>query len=236
MSETPALSVAFFDSDNALHTALRSGIGLLFDGREARPLDVAPEIDADGPAWRARAGDQVALELEPVLEPVEIDGTSVTVCRGSGSVSGRDVKGLATLTETRQPPAWDELDALRGITALFDERNAVLAVTRRFSGSAGHGEEATKAVIFSEGERLDVEDTRVSTVYDADGRQRTGGLEMWLPGEDWPRRAFGTATAGTSLQLEGLTVHAAVFGWRMEGRVGSGAYDLVLRDRPPVAA
>ena len=83
---------------------------------------------------------------------------------------------------------------------------------------------------------LGVEDARISTVYDAEGRQRSAGLELWLPGEEFPRRASGTVVAGSSLELEGLNVHAAVFRWRMEEREGLGAYELMMRDQPPAVA
>ena len=83
---------------------------------------------------------------------------------------------------------------------------------------------------------MDVEDARLSTIYDGDGRQRSAGLELWLPGEDFPRRLSGTARAGASLTLEGLRVHAAVFSWHMEGRDGIGPYDIVVRDDPAAAA
>jgi len=86
------------------------------------------------------------------------------------------------------------------------------------------------------GEAKQVEDARISTVYDGDGRQRTAGLELWMPGEDFPRRASGTAVAGTTLVLDGLRVNTAVFSWRMEGRDGAGAYELTIRDEPPEAA
>jgi hypothetical protein len=81
-----------------------------------------------------------------------------------------------------------------------------------------------------------VENTRISTVYDGDGRQRSAGLELWLPGEDFPRRGSGSAVAGTSLELEGLHVHVAVFDWRLEGREGLGAYELMVRSQAPAAA
>ena len=81
-----------------------------------------------------------------------------------------------------------------------------------------------------------VEEARLSTVYDGDGRQRSAGLELWLPAEDFPRRAVGTVQAGLSLSLEGLRVHVAVFAWRMEGRDGLGAYDVTVRDEPATAA
>ena len=57
-----------------------------------------------------------------------------------------------------------------------------------------------------------------------------------MPGEEYPRRGSGQVIAGSSLDLEALQVHAAVFRWRLDGREGIGAYELMLRDEPPVAA
>jgi hypothetical protein len=42
--------------------------------------------------------------------------------------------------------------------------------------------------------------------------------------------------AGSSLDLDDLQVHAAVFRWRLDGREGIGAYELMLRTEPPAAA
>jgi len=112
----------------------------------------------------------------------------------------------------------------------------VLAVARRPRGAIGHGQEQVVAWLVSGGEARLVEDARISTVYDAEGRQRNAGLELWMPGEDFPRRATGTAVAGTTLSLDGLRVNAAVFSWRMEGRDGAGAYEVTFRDEPPEAA
>ena len=41
--------------------------------------------------------------------------------------------------------------------------------------------------------------------------------------------------AGSSLQLEGIEVHAAVFRWRMDDREGAGSYQLWVRDEPAAA-
>jgi hypothetical protein len=92
------------------------------------------------------------------------------------------------------------------------------------------------AGLVHEGELLSVEDARISTVYDGEGRQRSAGLELWLPGEDFPRRGSGTAVAGSSLELENLRVHAAVFRWRLEERDGVGSYELMVREEAPAAA
>ena len=98
------------------------------------------------------------------------------------------------------------------------------------------GQELITAHLVGAGEPVAVEEARLSTVYDGDGRQRSAGLELWLPAEDFPRRAVGTVQAGLSLSLEGLRVHVAVFAWRMEGRDGLGAYDVTVRDEPAAAA
>jgi len=76
---------------------------------------------------------------------------------------------------------------------------------------------------------LTTEDARISTVYDGEGRQRSAGLELWIANEDFPRRLSGTVLAGSSLQLERVDVHAAIFRWRMEDREGAGAYELWVR-------
>ena len=100
----------------------------------------------------------------------------------------------------------------------------------------GHDEERAHAWLVRDGVPALVEDTRLSTVYDASGRQRSAGLELWLVDEDLPRRATGVAVTGTSLELEGLVVNAAVFTWTMDGREGQGIYELTTRHVPAAAA
>jgi hypothetical protein len=153
-----------------------------------------------------------------------------------GEAAGRRVECLGTVTETDVPPRWEELDAVRAISALVDEHHAVLALARRPRGAVGHGEEKVTARLLEEEAMVEVETARISTVYDGNGRQRSAGLELWLPGEDFPRRASGLVTAGSSLDLDGLQVHTAVFRWRLDGREGIGAYELMLRLEPPAAA
>lgn len=235
MSE-PALSLAFFDPERELHGILRAGVVVLFEGDRARTLDEPPAIDRSGTAWRASSGEELALEFEPCSPALDLGGTEARVCRVRGRAAGRDVECLGTAGETSVPPAWAELDALRTVAAVFDEENAVLAVARRPRGAHGHGQELVTAHLITAGEATAVEDARLSTVYDGEGRQRSAGLELWLPGEDFPRRASGTVQAGLSLTLESLRVNAAIFAWRMEGRDGAGAYEITVRDEPAEAA
>jgi hypothetical protein len=232
----PAVALAFFDPDRGLHGSARSGLTLLFQQGKPSALPDGPELRRDGDGWRAALGNRFDLAFEPLGEPLDLDGASARVCRVTGSLDGGKLECLGTATETSTPPRWEKLDALRGVSALFDSDNAVFAVARRPRGAIGHGQEKVVAWLVSGGEARLVEDARISTVYDADGRQRTAGLELWMPGEDFPRRATGTAVAGTTLSLDGLRVNAAVFSWQMEGRDGAGAYELTIRDEPPEAA
>lgn len=232
-----AFALAFFDPARQRHGTARGGATLLFEGQSPTAVEGGPAVEPAGDGrFRATLPDVLELEFEQLSDPVELGGVSARVCRVRGEVNGTGVDCLGTLSETHKPPDWSELDALRSLSVLLDEEHAVLALARRPRGAHGHGEELVVAWILEEGELLRVEDARISTVYDGDGRQRSAGLELWLPGEDFPRRGSGSAVAGSTLELDGLTVHAAVFEWRFEGREGIGAYELMVREEAPVAA
>jgi hypothetical protein len=233
-----AVALSFFDLDAGIHGTVRSGLTLLFEGREARAERGAAEIERVGETWQARASGDVDVKLTPVSDTADLSGVTVSVCSVEGSVGGKKISGLGTAAETHRPPEWRELDLLRAISAVFEPGLAALVVARRPRSAEEHGSERVTAVLIENGELRAPEDTRISTVYDGGGRQHSSGLELWFPGEDYPRRLFGTVQAGTSLELEGLSVHAAAFNWRMEGHAGAGLYELTLRrdDAEPAAA
>jgi len=232
----PAVSLAFFDPKHGLYGTARSGATLLFHGDGSDVLPSGPEVSRDGRAWTATLDGAFELTLEPVAEAAKLGGVNAHLCRVHGRVGSEKVDCLGTVGETAEPPEWDRLDALRSISAAFDGENAVLALAQRPRGVPGHGDERVSAWLLRDGEPHDVEDGRISTIYDGEGRQRAAGMELWMPGEDFPRRANGTVVAGSSLQLEGLSVHVAFFRWRMEDREGAGAYELWIRPQEPDAA
>jgi hypothetical protein len=231
-----ALALSFFDAAHDIHGTARSGMTILFEGRKPNALAQGPEIEATGSGWRAEVPDRLSLEFEPVSPPAELGGVRAHLTRVRGEASGRAVDGLGTVSETEVPPEWEELDALRSVSALVDEQHALLALARRPRGAVGHGDEEVTARLVEDDAVLDVETARISTVYDGGGRQRSAGLELWVPDEDYPRRGSGLVIAGSSLDLDGLQVHVAVFRWRLDGREGIGAYELMLRMEPPAAA
>ncbi|HZB05003.1 MAG TPA: hypothetical protein VE449_00320 [Thermoleophilaceae bacterium] len=232
----PALALSFFDLAHDIHGTTRSGASVLFEGRKPVALPEGPTIEPSDDGWRAELPGTLSLAVEPVSDPGELGGVRARVVRVRGTAAGRQVDGLGTLSETTVPPRWDELDAIRSISALVDEQHALLAVARRPRGAVGHGHELVRAQLVEDGALLAVEDARISTVYDGGGRQRSAGLELWMPGEEFPRRGSGLVIAGSSLDLDGLQVHVAVFRWRLDGREAIGSYELMLRSEPPAAA
>jgi hypothetical protein len=231
-----AFALSFFDPDRELYGIARSGATLLFEGRKPVPHAGGPRLEEDGEGWRAELPGRLSLRLEPVSAELDLGGVSARVCRVSGEVDRRPLDCLGTFSTTAVAPRWDELDAIRSISALIDERHALLALARRPRDAAGHGQELVRAGLLEEGELREVEEARISTVYDGGGRQRSAGLELWLPGEEFPHRGSGLVIAGSSLDLEPVQVHAAVFRWRLDGREAIGAYELMVRREPPAAA
>ena len=232
----PALALAFFDRERDIHGIARAGFTVLFRDRSASSVPHGPEIERPDASWHARLDDRFRLEFQPVGPSADLVTATAQTCRVTGTVDGVDIDAVGVVTRTSHPPQWEDLDAVRNVTAMFGPAHAVVALARRPRGAPGHGEELVVARVVADGEALGVEDARLSTVYDGDARPRTAGLELWMPGEEFPRRAFGSAIAGVSLALEGLEAHVAVFSWRMAGSEGVGLYELTARTPAPAAA
>jgi hypothetical protein len=232
----PALAISFVDPARGVHGTARSGMTLLFEGTSASSYPEGPTVTPAGDGWNVALDGKLSLGFGSTGAVADFAGARAHVCTVSGDALGTRIDGMGVVTETTSPPRWDDLDAMRVVHALFDREHAVLAVARRPAGAGGHGQELVTGHLWSDGELHAVEDARISTIYDGDGRPRQAGLELWLPGEDFPRRAFGSVAAGASLVLDGLDVHAAVMTWRMEGREGAGMYELTVREPAPAAA
>jgi hypothetical protein len=227
MSDT-ALALTYVEPGRDLYATARSDFALIFEGGKAASFDEPSKLEETGDGWNAQLPGGLSLSLGRAADAVELGGIRAHLCT-SGD-------GLGVVGEIHDPPRWQELDATRYVCALFDAQNAVIAFARRPAGSMGHGEELVVAHLWSDGELKGVEDARLSTIYDGEGRPRQASMELWLPSEDFPRRAFGVVTAGASLALEGLDVHAAAMEWRMDSHSGLGLYELTVREPAPTAA
>ena len=228
MSE--AFAISYVEPERGLFATARAGFTLVFRDGEASSYDEPAAIASSEAGWSARLPGGLSLELEPVADAVDLGGMRAQLCAAA------DGSGLGVVAEIREAPRWQELDATRYVTALADREHALVAFARKPAGARGHGDELVVAHMWTDGELKSVEDARLSTIYDGDGRPRQASLELWLPGEDFPRRAFGRVAAGASLALEGLDVHAAAMTWRIEGRDGAGLYELTVREPAPTAA
>jgi hypothetical protein len=154
-------------------------------------------------------------------------------------------------------PDWETITRARTINAWLDDGLAVSLVAIAPAGrkAVNHDAEAIGAALFTrspvlhdeddgedrdEAERedasepaelvaLDVPEPRLSTVFDAEGRQQRAGFELVFDEDGSPRRGAGEARCGTSIDLGRLRLDCAFFTWRMEGRTGVGRYDVLRR-------
>lgn len=228
MSELP-FAISYVHRERGLYATARSDFALVFEDGKASSYDASLAVEEHAQGWQVRWPGGLLLELTPTADPVELGGMTARLCSAADG-------GLGVVAQVHDAPRWQDLDATRYVCALFDDQHAVLAFARRPSGVPGHGHELVAAHLLADGQLKDVEDARLSTIYDGEGRPRQASMELWLPGEDFPRRAFGRVTAGASLALEGLDVHAAAMSWFMEGRDGAGLYELTVREPAPAAA
>jgi hypothetical protein len=127
-------------------------------------------------------------------------------------------------------PDFERVDAWRVLSAWLEDGSGVVLRTVRPAGAADHGDEAIWAAVLGSGGSLRVDEPRLSTTYDEQGRQRRAGLELWVGDEDsHPRRATGEVLCGSRLDLGRLRLDCAFVRWRMGGRSGVGRYDVLRR-------
>jgi hypothetical protein len=201
--------------------------------------------------WRLRyEGDEATLDLDvqatgPLAEidpahPVARAGGMTgyeqpATVRGEATVGGErtEVDGLGQRGHSWGAPDWKKISLARSVSAWLGDDLAVSLTAIRPSGKRDHAAEAIAAAVLERDDSgapraTDVPDPRLSTTYDADGRQRHAGIELWLDDER-ARRAAGELACGTTLDLGRLRLDCAFFAWRMEGRRGFGRYDVLRR-------
>jgi hypothetical protein len=209
---------------------------------------LALEVVSPLESWRATVSKEVSLELEasaaspPVgLAPEDDSLTSPTgvecyeqICelRGQielGSAGSRPVRCLGRRVHSWGEVDWSRVEAIRSVYGVSPERRAIVFKSVRPSGSDGHGEDLRLArLVAPDAEARTFEDARLSTVYGEDGLPAKAGLELFLPGEEYPRRLGGEALRGTWSE-DGLARSAiSFFRWSMEGTPAFGVYEAVL--------
>ena len=234
----PALALSFFDAAHDIHGTARSGMSDPVRGPQAHgppggPGDRGRRPAAGGRCWRTR----LSLEFEPVSPAADLGGVRAHVARVRGEAAGRRVDGLGTVVGDRRAAAVG--GARRGPRHLGAGGRAARARgarpasarrgrARRRGGGRPGCSRTTRC------SRWRTRASRPSTT--AAAASAAPGSSCGCPGEDYPRRGSGQVIAGSSLDLDALQVHVAVFRWRLDGREGIGSYELMLRMEPPAAA
>ena len=190
-------------------------------------------------AWHARlerGGIAIDVRAEAASAPIDFDERSLgeaagvrryeQICRVRGTLH---VDGVLTEIDGvgRRAHSWGEpADAgFRSLYAVGESRSVTVAAVRP-AGSEGHGAELIAAFLVTpEGPPEPFENVRLSTVYDAAGRPRSAGLELFMPGDEYPRRVSGEAVCAS--QARRGDEPAACFRWSFEGEPAQGGYRVV---------
>ena len=196
-----------------------------YDGPEAgfdlrfEAVSAPAVLDAEDPV--ARAGGMEGYE--------QLCSVSGTVRVGERRVAVRCLGQRGHLWGT---PDWNRIELARTLSAWMGADRAVTLTALRPAKAKHHDEEAVAGFLIDGGEPLAIFDPRLSTTYDGSLRQRRAGLELWMQEDGGlARRAAGEVLCGTTVDLGDLRLNSAFFHWRMEGREGTGRYDVLRRVR-----
>ena len=187
-------------------------------GFDLRFEALGPPAELAGDDAVARAGGMAGYE-----QACSVAGT----VRAGGRV--HEVRCLGQRGHAWGEPDWSRLEAARTVAA-WPAEGPGLALTAVRPQGATHAEEPVWASLLdAEGSRR-IAEPRLTTTYDADGRQRRAGLELWLQDDDGhPHRGSGEVLCGSTLDLGQLRLDCAFFRWRLDGRAGVGRYDVLRR-------
>lgn len=242
--------VLLFDGADLATVAAEGGVAVEDGGSWAGVQAAGLDVETVEPlqAWRVSfAGEDAAfdLELEAAGTACALDERDAVVkaggmlgfeqpvrVRGEATLGARRIRldGLGQRGRSWGEPDWGDLTRTRTVSAWFDDRAVSLAAIGR--GESGHGQEALSATLFGPGDGcVRVADPRLSTTFDADGRQRRANLELWVTGDDdeYPLRAEGAVLCGTTLDLGRLRLDCAFLRWRLDDLEGVGRYDVLRR-------
>lgn len=195
------------------------------------------QYDGDDTAFDLRFD---ALSTPAALDPAgpvaQAGGTEgyEQLCSVTGQVrrGGRShpVRCLGQRGHQWGSPDWSRIELARTLSAWLGADRAITLTAVRPAKAKHHDAEAVGGFLIDRGEPVAVFDPRLSTTYDGELRQRRAGLELWMTQEGgYARRAAGSVLCGTTVDLGDLRLDSAFFSWRMEGRVGTGRYDVLRR-------
>jgi len=200
------------------------------------------EGGADGEGAFALQVSPVGLTLDvPAVDAVgaepQTSEQQLARVRGQLTVAGRPeaVEGIGQVGRSRDAGAPIGATVTRELDAWLAQDLAICLRASRPSGAREHAGETVMAIMQegSPAHLLALDETRLSTTYDAQGQQRRASLEIWPQADsDYPRRAAAQTICGASIRLDDNRAQAmrwdcAFMAWQMEGRVGVGPYSIL---------
>jgi hypothetical protein len=239
-----ALAVLFSGREPAA-TLAEGGVPVDGGFEDLSVAGLSTRVDAPLERWTVALEGRFSLAFEALAGPAELAAGEPAagaggmtgyeqLCRVQGTVQagGRthEVRCFGQRGHLWGEPDWERMDCTRTVAAWLEDGTGVSLLAVRPAGSSDHAAESVWAALLAPAGVLRVDEPRLSTTYDEEGRQRRAGLELWVGEEDaYPRRAAGEAVCGSTLDLGQLRLECAFFRWRMDGRSGVGRYDVLQR-------
>lgn len=124
---------------------------------------------------------------------------------------------------------WDEIDAVRLLSARLGDGRVLALAAIRPAGTDGHGEELIASAIGTAEAFTQLEETLLSTEQGADGVPRRVGLELYPPDGQMALRVAGDAVEARAFDEGG--VHRTAIGLELRSADGDGAAILDLLTR-----
>jgi hypothetical protein len=167
---------------------------------------------------------QLAFEIGPE-QTVSVQAVGASV-DGRGALAGRGFEADGVVWTVRGE---DDAASLRTLWARLADGSLLALFALASPTTRGHGEETIGAArIASGGAVTSYAEPLLSTEYDADGSHTRATLELWTADEEGlATRGAGLRTAGGEAAMNGSSLRAAGFGWRLEGLAGIGGYEIV---------
>jgi hypothetical protein len=221
-------TIAFADAAAEVAGVALPGVGTLLSVGDKLTAAPAPQLSGGGSAWTLSAPGAYALSLEALAGGSDLaDGATVWLCRARGTVEGRELDALATITAV---PAAEDFELERCLSIALDHELSFALLSHRPRGAGGHGEEQLEAVVFRGDPPVSsvVSQPRLSTTYDGGGQPGHAGVELWEDEEsEYALRIGGESlTNGELVHADGARSRVVFMAWHHKSHRALGSYTL----------
>jgi hypothetical protein len=124
---------------------------------------------------------------------------------------------------------WDEVEALRIVSAALPDGRGLALAALRATGVAGHGDEMVAATLVANATAENVAEALISAEYGGDGLPRRIGLELYTGADSLPLRVAADVTEASRDREGELTHIRAALEVRLEGKRSTGLYEVLSR-------